>query len=490
MPHVARVAIVGAGIAGLTAALTLRDAGLACDLYEAADRVGGRVHSLAGFWADGMLSEWCGEFIDGDHTLMRQLAARFGLELVALDRDGSAQAPTLRYLGGQFVTDGAPSLDGAAVSAILRDQAGEAGYPTTWDSATPAARALDQISAHAWVERHVPGGHANPLGRILDAACAGLYGLDTTEQSALNLVYLFAGRDFSQGQVAARPLAGTTKIAGGNARLPQAIAGTLPGGALHLGHTLTAIARDDASHGGHGSAPLTLTFASASGETLAIEYDAAILALPFTALRQADYASAGFDDRKRDAIENLGYGTISKLTLEFDRPYWFDDGPWPHPHSGFLITDTDLQTVWDTSLGQSGAHGLLVNYTSGHRGAAYSPPAPYTTTADAEAAPELQRATHDCLERLERVFPGVSGHYTGRAALSYPTGDPRLRGAYSCWKVGQYTRFAGYEGARQGPIHFAGEHCSLTLQGYMEGAAREGVRAAREVVGEIEEMGG
>src|SRR3954468_15647665 len=40
-----RVAIVGAGIAGLNAALTLQDKGIAATLYEAADHVGGRMHS-------------------------------------------------------------------------------------------------------------------------------------------------------------------------------------------------------------------------------------------------------------------------------------------------------------------------------------------------------------------------------------------------------------------------------------------------------------
>ena len=51
--------------------------------------------------------------------------------------------------------------------------------------------------------------------------------------------------------------------------------------------------------------------------------------------------------------------------------------------------------------------------------------------------------------------------------------------------MGQYTRFAGYESVRQGPVHFAGEHCSLEFQGYMEGAAREGARAALEIVREV-----
>ena len=66
--------------------------------------------------------------------------------------------------------------------------------------------------------------------------------------------------------------------------------------------------------------------------------------------------------------------------------------------------------------------------------------------------------------------------------MSTPWTDPHLLGSYSCWKVGQYTEFAGYEGVRQGTCHFAGEHCSINFQGYMEGAAEEGCRAAQEII--------
>ncbi len=162
-------------------------------------------------------------------------------------------------------------------------------------------------------------------------------------------------------------------------------------------------------------------------------------------------------------------------------PYWYEDGPWPHPHSGFIITDLDIQTLWDASIGQTGSSGLLVDYTSGHRGAAYAPPTAYSTVDD---SPNIQRYAQDCLQQLERVFPGISAHYIGRTALSYPTGDPYLLGSYACWRVGQYTHFGGYEGVRQGPVHFAGEHCSVEFQGFMEGAAREGARAAREIAQE------
>jgi monoamine oxidase len=57
----ARIVIVGAGIAGLHAALTLQDVGLSCRVYEASNRIGGRMHSDTTFWAHGMVSEWCCE---------------------------------------------------------------------------------------------------------------------------------------------------------------------------------------------------------------------------------------------------------------------------------------------------------------------------------------------------------------------------------------------------------------------------------------------
>jgi monoamine oxidase len=146
------------------------------------------------------------------------------------------------------------------------------------------------------------------------------------------------------------------------------------------------------------------------------------------------------------------------------------------------MTDLDIQTLWDASIGQTGSGGLLVDYTSGSRGAAYAPPAAYSTTADAA---NIQSYARKCLLQLERVFPGISAHYTGRAALSYPTGDPYLLGSYSCWKVGQCTHFGGYEGVCQGSVHFAGEHCSVEFQGFMEGGAREGARAACEILQDV-----
>src|SRR5205823_14264282 len=145
-------------------------------------------------------------------------------------------------------------------------------------------------------------------------------------------------------------------------------------GSISLRHQLVALERKS-------DASLTLTFATPSGFSQ-VECDCAILTLPFSALRQVDYRQAGFDPLKQAAIEQLGYGTISKLFLQFDMPYWYEDGPWPHPHTGFIITDLDIQTLWDASIGQTGSSGLLVDYTSGQRGAAYAPATAYSTADD------------------------------------------------------------------------------------------------------------
>ncbi len=465
-----RIAIVGAGMAGLTAALTLQDAGLSCDIYEASERVGGRMHSDRTTWRDGMVSEWCGEFIDSDHETIHRLTTRFGLATTEARQGEGGRTPGIMYLLHRYYRADELATDFQALVPHLQQQMQEAGFPTTYDRFSQEGFRLDQMSAYEWIERHVEGGHQTPVGHLLEAACTGFYGLDTGEQSALNLLYLFGEHGPLRDSSTPASMRGSRKILGGNEQLPLAIARSLEQERIHLHHQLVAIERT-------GEAALSLTFATADGPAQ-VQCERAILALPFSTLRLVDYQRAGFDSLKRAAIEELGYGTISKLFLQFDRPYWDGEGPWPHPHNGFFVTDLQMQALWDASAGQAGSCGLLVVYLGGRQGGAFAPEAAYTTAASTTIQSYARRA----LQHLEQLFPGIGAHYIGRAALSYPTGDPYLRGSYACWRVGQYTRFAGYEGVRQGPVHFAGEHCSVEFQGFMEGAAREGIRAAQEVI--------
>ena len=119
---------------------------------------------------------------------------------------------------------------------------------------------------------------------------------------------------------------------------------------------------------------------------------------------------------------------------------------------------------------------------------AYTPSTPYSSAAKGN---QVTAYANTFLGRLETVFPGIAKQWTGKATLSTPWRDPLLNCSYSYWKVGQYVGFSGYEGKAQGDtqnIHFAGEHCSQDFQGYMEGGAAEGARAANEILAALKKL--
>ncbi len=447
-----RIAIIGGGISGLNAALTLQDAGYASTIYEASSRVGGRMHSDTTSWANGQTSEWCGELIDTRHKTILQLARRFGFNTVDLLSAQPNSSQDTLFFFGKYYLQATANDDFKQVHNVLQGQLQDAPFPTLYNSF-----------------------NCSNMGQLLDVAYNIEYGRETTDQSSLNLVYLLA----FQPQPGNFRIFGSSDeryhIIGGNQQLPQAIANSLPSGSINLNWAMTAIA-----HNSDGSS--TVTFSTPSG-TQRATFDRVILTIPFSILRTLDYSKAGFDSLKQTAITQLGYGTNSKLQVQFDKRYWNGTGAWPGISTGNIYTDVGFQNCWDVTRGQPGTTGIIVDYTGGNIGASYKPSQPYSTSSD----PLVQKYANAFIKQLEEVWPGATAHYTGTATLSYPTGDPNLNGSYSCWRVGQYTLFSGYEKARQGKIHFAGEHCSTNFQGFMEGGAEEGNRAANEILNDYKQ---
>lgn len=472
-----RIAIIGGGIAGLNAALTLQDAGIPSTVYEASARVGGRMHSDTTSWLNGQTSEHCGELIDSGHTTILGLAQRFGLDTVDLHAAEPPHSTETYFFAGRYYTAAQANKDFGPVFKQLTADNNAAPFPTLYNSFTEAGYDLDHMSVHDWIENRVPGGHRSRMGKLLDVAYNIEYGNVTADQSALNLVYLlFNVRQFAVFGASDE----TFHIAGGNERLPKAIAGALAPGTVKLNTALKGIL-----HNADNSYTLTL---KGPGGTTSRTVDRVVLAIPFSVLRKilstdAAYRAAGFTSLKKTAIQHLGYGKNSKLQLQFDRRLWDQPGPWG-VSTGTSFADTGYQNSWDVTRGQSGDTGILVDYTGGG-----VPLASFTgDTHDPEVVEGFARTF---LSQIESVYPGVSKHWTGRATLDVPAANPFLLGSYSYWKVGQYTQFSGYEGARQpdpqtGKCHFAGEHCSTSFQGFMEGGAEEGARAANEILSDLQ----
>jgi monoamine oxidase len=466
-----RIAIIGGGIAGLNAALTLQDAGIASTVYEASNRVGGRMHSDTTSWLHGQTSEHCGELIDSKHKTIQSLARRFNIpkvDLLSAEPVGSTE--TDFFFGGYYTTE-QENADFNPVWTAVKKDLNSAPFPTLYNSFTPAGQALDNLSLYKWIERRVPGGHSSRMGRLLDVAYNIEYGNVTNEQSSLNLVYLLGFQ----------PVPGNFRIfgasderyhlAGGNERLPRAIAAALAPGTVQLNTALTAIVRNT-------DRSWTLFLNGPAGKFTRV-VDRVVMSIPFSVLRGLDYSQAKFDSLKQTAITQLGYGKNCKLQLQFNSRYWNQSGPWGIGN-GLTYSDTGYQNTWDVTRAQDGDTGILVDYTGGG--------VPLASFKGDPTNPKVVAGfAKTFLSQIEAVFPGITKQWNGKATLDVPLANPFLLGSYSYWKVGQYTSFSGYEGARQpdpmtGTCHFAGEHCSTNFQGFMEGGAEEGARAADEII--------
>jgi monoamine oxidase len=466
-----RIAIVGGGIAGLNAALTLYDAGYASTVYEASSRLGGRMHSNTTDWANAQTSEWCGELIDTNHKTMLSLAQRFRLATVDLLQAQPNSSQDTYFFFGKYYPESQANTDFQPVHNTLQGQVQATSYPTLYNTYTPAGYQFDHLSLYDWIEQYVPGGHSSNMGMLLDVAYNEEYGRETTDQSSLNLIYLLGYKASPGGFSIFGASDERYHIVGGNEQLPISIANYLPSGSVKTGYRMTTIASN--SDGSY-----TLTFSVGSG-TQTATFDRVILALPFSVLRTLNYSKAGFDSLKQAAIAQLGYGTNSKLQLQFNTRYWNTTGAWPGISNGNIYTDVGFQNTWDVTRGQPGATGIVVAYTGGTIGSSYKVNGPYLSSS---SSVQVQQYATALLKQLEEVWPGATANYNGIATLSTPWSDPNLLGSYSCWRIGQYTQFSGYEKARQGKVHFAGEHCSINFQGFMEGGAQEGQRAANEIL--------
>ena len=470
-----RIVIVGAGIAGLTAALTLQDKGVAAEIYESSGRVGGRMHSDwtefgGSFWANGQQAELCGELIDSNHKTILQLAQRFGLPTVdLLGSQPNGTEDTYWIFGSLYPKDQADQ-DFQPVHSTLQGQVQATSYPTLYNLSTDAGKFFDRMSVYDWIENYVPGGHKSRFGALLDNAYNEEYGAETPNQSALNLIYLL-GYNAKPGNFSIYGKSDERyHILGGNSLLPVAIANALPSGSIHLNSRMTSIRTNS-------DGTITMTFDTGTGTSTTVTADQVVLCMSFSVLRRLDYRKAGFDRLKQTAITQLGSGINAKLNVQFNSRPWNKAGS-----TGSIYTDQPFQSGWDVTRGQSGATGIFVEYPGANVASSMAQSNPYTTNA---TSTQVTKFAQQLLAQMEPIFPGIGNEWNGKAMLSTPFTDPNFLCSYSYWKPGQYVGFSGYEKMRQGNIHFAGEHCSQDFQGFMEGGASEGVRAANEILGDL-----
>jgi len=449
------VIVVGAGIAGLTAAYRLAAAGVPVVVIEAQDRVGGRMWSLRDRFADGQVVELGGELIDTGHTAIRGLADELGIALDDLSREVPALSTDLWFFGGRRRSDAevveafrflVPRIDEALATI-------EGDGSVTYD-APAGAEPLDRTSLAEWLDG---AGVSGWFRDLLDVAYTTEYGLETGEQSALNFLLMIDPepepfRIFGESDERFR-------VHEGNDAIPGELARRL-GDRVRTATLLEAVRR-----GPDGRLRCSLRSGGTSREMAAGHV---VLAIPFTLLRDVRL-DLDLPEVKRRAIADLGYGTNAKLMAGFSERMWRTR----HGSNGSVVTDLPFQLVWETSRGQEGRAGVLTNFTGGRHG---------VEVGKGTAAAQAERL----VAGLDRVFPGVAAAHAGMEAVRFHWPSFRWsRGSYASYRVGQWTSIAGAEGERVENLLFAGEHCSLEAQGFMEGGCETGERAAREVLADL-----
>lgn len=447
----ARIAVIGAGIAGLHAAHRLAEAGLDVTVYEGQDRVGGRMWTDRETFGGGMLFELGGELIDSNHATMWALAEELGIALD--DRWSFEPAGMIRetnYVAGERVTNATLLEQTLAVAGVMATQVEMA------ESDDAAFEELDAMSLQAWLETYVPAATYPELHEVLRVAFVGEYGLEADAQGCLNLLYLF-GWDSTDEFLIFGESDERWHTQGGNDLYITALADAIGSDAIRTGMKLTS-----ASGGTEG--PYQLTFEDGTE----VEVDRVVFALPFTKLRQVDLSDLELSEEKRQIIAELGYGTNAKIMGRFARRPWWED----QNESGLLTTDLGVQQGWDTTIGQDvGEAGVWTNFVGGDQGVASG-----SGTAEAWF--------QGILADLEEIWPGTMAAWEGTAArMHWPTFE-WAEGSYTCYRVGQWA-FWSLEGAREGNVHFCGEHCSLDFQGWMEGAAETGGLVAAEILDDL-----
>jgi monoamine oxidase len=442
----AKILIVGAGIAGLTAAYRLKQAGVAVDIVEARDRVGGRMRTLDNAFGSGIGAELGGEFVDTGHTQIRGLAAELGLTLQDLQITDAGLGDSFYFQGRLLTVADVTREFVPLIPSLVRD------FAIADDLTSPAAIALDQLSISEYLARQP----ISPLLRnLLESAYTYEYGLEASVQSCLNLITLI-GQNPDRFEVYGESDE-RFHIVGGNAQVPRRLAQRLEA-SLTLG---TALERIRSLSDGRYRVSLRSGWSTA--ERI---YDRILIAIPFTVLRRIELALP-LPPAKRRAIDQLGYGTNSKVISAYSSPIWKTR----YGSNGSVFTDFQVQG-WEATRYAAGPTRLYTHFTGGKQGRAVG-----------AETPEFQ--VRKVLPKFDRIFPGIQAAYQGGGARAYWTGEEYSRGSYSCYRVGQWTSISGEEIKRVGNLFFAGEHCSELAQGYMEGGCETGESAAQEILADL-----
>jgi len=451
----ADIVVVGAGLAGLSAACALVAAGREVIVLEARDRVGGRLYDrpIDGGSAEAVV-ELGGQWIGPRHQRLRALARELGVTTFPTHTEGdslfSRGGRVRRYRGTIPRISPAVLADVGRAMARLNRMARRIDPAAPWSG--PRARIYDSQTMATWMHRAMLTRRGRELMQI---AVEGVWAADPSELSLLHVLFYISSAGGLEALTDTEGGAQQDRFVGGPQQLAAGLAARL-GDRIVLQAPVRAIEHD-------ASAGVTLTV----GDGRRFRARRTIVAVPVPLTARIAYDPPL--PHARDALtQRMAMGTVVKAHAIYDEPFWRADGL-----SGIATrAEGPIKLVYDNSP-PDGSCGVLLAFFEGRHA--------QQATAQTEA------------ERREAVLRTLASLF-GRRALSprayvdHAWGqDQYTRGCYGAYlPPGGWTGFGAALRAPVGPIHWAGAESAAISNGYMEGAVRSGQDAAREVLEALE----
>ena len=444
-----RVAILGAGLAGLAAGWELKGAGHDVTILEAQLHPGGRVHTIREGLSDDLYAEAGAGRIPVAHTITREWVKYFGLELEPFLPTEMSQVTLLK--GRRIKTPMGKPIDMSQVPLDLTPEERRIGLSNLDERYYgDLMRKVGVAIREDWPPE---------ITRLADITMADFLRQQGASADAIH--YLCFGFEESSALDAIRdndmllsPL--KARIKGGNDQLPRAFAAKLSD-VIRYGCAVEHIERSEGR--------VRVAYRRA-GMLDHVEAEAVICTIPYGVLRRIA-VTPGWTPEKREVIDGLYYGPVVRSTYQVSRRYWEDEGL-----NGFGTSDKNFE-VWHPTYGKPGPRGLLQAYVFED----------YAHRLD-------QLSEGDRIERMiadmDEVHPGLR-QYLETVVVKSWANDPWQRGAYTVYLREQQAWYPEIC-KREGRVWFAGEHAS-PFPGWMQGAIMSGIKAAREIDVESRQTG-
>ena len=397
---------------------------------------------------------------------MLSLAKEFNLELIDLDKEKVANnlIPEVYFFDNKNIPEKDIIKEFAKISEKIKRDIDSLG--DNYD--TPEAIILDNTPLSQYIE-HL--NCAKWLQKILTASFTAEYGMECSEQSTLNMLDM-VNPDTSDGFRIFGDSDERFRVKGGNSKVIEALTKQLGNDTIKKNYKLISLSDTD-------NDKYQLSFDD--GKTIIADY--VVMAIPFTMLRNVKMELKAMTPEKMKCINELGMGNNTKLVLAYDGSPWKED---PNKATGRLC-QAEITNGWDGGYNKDdgNSYGVYVCYFGGN----FSQKLSDASFKNKMAPPthmwrtELPEAKVIGLSKdVDKSFPGTHKKFKHKHVFVNWIDYPYTKGSYSCYKTGQWTTIAGDEIKPVGNILFAGEQCSRDFQGFMNGGAETGRRAAEEII--------